>query len=58
MKSRRSFAFRQEDGHVGELNVAREAIRRSIWKKLAVRLEGLSKAEAKSRQSQSKKYVA
>jgi hypothetical protein len=35
-----------------------EAIKRGIWGKLAVQLEELSKAEAKSRQTLSKKYVA
>jgi hypothetical protein len=58
MVHRESDSILLEEKHRWVKTLSMEAIKRGIWGKLAVQLEELSKAEAKSRQTQSKKYVA
>jgi hypothetical protein len=54
MVHRESDSILLEEKHKWVKTLSMEAIKRGIWGKLAVQLEELSKAEAKSRQAQSK----
>jgi len=58
MVHRESISILLEEKHRRDKTNSMEAIKRGIGGKLEVQLEELSKAEAKSRQMQSKNYVA
>ena len=55
MVHRESASILLEEKHRWVKTLSMEAIKRGIWGKLAVQLEELSKAEAKSWQTQSEK---